>query len=174
MANLVSVNFEGVESGTNYIRVPEGDYGLKIAKVQQKKGKESGKSYLLFDMKVVKGNQKGVGKTISHSCSLSKNSLWNLRNVLEAAGKTVPSKVIKIDLDKLVGLTLAGSIVDDEYEGKKKSVIAAVYPMSEFSEGGKDEETEGETEEETDGGDEEGEAEETGSEEDGEEEELFE
>jgi hypothetical protein len=132
MANLITVNFEGVESGGGFVHIPEGDYGLKVAKVVQKVGESSGKPYLLFTLKATKGNPKGVNKSIPHTCSLSKNSLWNLRNLLEAAGKAIPSKAIKIDLDKLVGLEMGGSVVDDEYEGKKKSIVTAFFPLSEL------------------------------------------
>jgi uncharacterized protein DUF669 len=133
MPNTISVNFEGVEAGMNYVHIPEGDYGLKVVKVQSKVGQESGKPYLLFSLKAISGNPKGVNKVIPHNCSLTKNALWNLRNLLEATGKTIPAKAIKIDLDKLTGLTMGGTIIDDEYEGKKKSVVTAFFPLSELS-----------------------------------------
>lgn len=133
MPNLVSVNFEGVESGVQQVHVPEGDYGLKITKVVQKVGEESQKPYLLFSLKITSGHKGGIGKTVPHTCSLSKNALWNFRNLLEATGKTIPAKAIKIDLDKLTGLTLAGSVVDDEYKGKPKSVFAAFFPLADLN-----------------------------------------
>ena len=130
---VISVNFEGVEGGSNFTKIPEGDYAFKITKVVQKTGENSGKPYLLFTLKATSGPAAGVNESILHTCSLTKNALWNLRNLLEAAGKTIPAKAIKIDLDKLTGLTLAGSVVDDEYGGKKKSVIAAFFPLSELA-----------------------------------------
>lgn len=133
MSNMISVNFEGVEAGMNFAHIPEGDYGFKVTKVQSKEGQDSGKPYLLFYLKVTTGNSKGINKVIPHTCSLTKNALWNLRNLLEAAGKTIPPKAIKIDLDKLIGLTLAGAVTDDEYNGKKKSVVSSFFPMSELS-----------------------------------------
>lgn len=147
MANLITVNFEGVESGGGFVHIPEGDYGFKVTKVVQKTGESSGKPYLLFTLKAIKGNPKGLNKNVPHTCSLSKNSLWNLRNLLEAAGKTIPSKAIKIDLDKLVGMEMGASIVDDEYEGKKKSVVAGFFPMDELVDTGKSKDKEEETEE---------------------------
>lgn len=153
MANMVNLDFTGVEAGTSFVRIPEGDYILKVAKVQQKKSESSGNPYLSFTLKAVKGPAKGLNKSIQHVCSLKKTALWNLRNLLEAAGKTVPSKAIKIDLDKLVNLEVGSSVVDDEFEGKKKSICASFFPVSEFAEGGdgekKDtEEAEGEAESE--------------------------
>lgn len=131
---VVTINFEGVESGGGRVRVPEGDYGLKIVKVVSKTGEESKKPYLSIDFKLTKGDKKGVGKTLTgHSCSLQKQSLWNLRNLLESCGKQVPSKAVKIDLDKMVGWECAGTVIDDQpYEGKIKSIISAFFPISDL------------------------------------------
>lgn len=130
----ISVDFTGVESGGGFQHIPEGDYILKVAKIKQGIGEESKKPYLLFSLKAIKGPKKGLNKTIPHNCSLQKNALWNLRNLLEAGGKTIASKAINIDLDKLIGLEVGASVVDDEYEGKPKSVVANFFPPKEWSE----------------------------------------
>jgi len=131
-ANIITVDFTGVEVGGGRVHIPEGDYALKIEKVKNAKGEESGKAYLDLTFKVTKGEKKGVGKSLRHSCSLQKQSLWNLRNLLEACGMQVPSKAVKSDTNKLVGKECAGTVVDDEYEGKKKSIISAFFPMSDL------------------------------------------
>lgn len=137
MVRVVSVDFEGVEGGGGSSHVPEGDYGLKISKVIKKKAESSGMDCLYFDLKIFKGNAKGIGKPIRHTCSLQKQSLWNLRNLLEAAGKEVPARALKIDLDKLTNLELGATLVDDQFErdGKirVKSVIAGFFPISELT-----------------------------------------
>jgi hypothetical protein len=141
MSRAITVDFEGVESGSSYVRITEGDYAFKIAKVVLKKGKDSGNNYLLFDMRTIKGPSTGLNKTIPHSCSLTKQSLWNLRNLIEACGKTVPSKAVKLDLDKMIGWEFAGTVIDDEYEGKKKSTISSFFPLEDLvavSSGGED------------------------------------
>ncbi len=130
---VITVDFTGVETGGGRIRIPEGDYGLEISKVEPKKGEDSGKPYLSLSFKVFKGDKRGVGKVLTgHSCSLQTQSLWNLRQLLEACGKQVPSKAVKIDLDKMVGYQCAGTVIDDEYEGKKKSIISAFFPLSDL------------------------------------------
>jgi hypothetical protein len=155
MAKLISVDFTGVESGGGKIRIPEGDYGFEITKVEQKKGKDSGDPYLKFSMKPIKGDPAGLKKgDLSHNCSLTKQSLWNLRNLMEACGKTVPSKAVKIDLDKMVGWQCAGTVIDEEYDNKKHSVITAFFPLEDLpsvskkSSKKKDEDEEEETEKE--------------------------
>jgi hypothetical protein len=132
MSRLITVNFEGVESGVGSVHIPEGDYGLKIKEIKGKKGEESGKNYLALLFEVTQGDKKGLKKVLRHSCSLQKQSLWNLRNLLEACGKQTPAKAIKIDLDKMIGLECAGTVIDEEYEGKKKSVITAFFPLEDL------------------------------------------
>ena len=162
-SRVITVDFTGVESGGGKVRVPEGDYGMEIGKVVAKNA-ESGKPCLFIDMKLIKGDKRGVGKTITrYSCSLQPQALWNLRNLLESCGKQVPSKAVKLALDKMVGYQCAGTIVDDEYEGRKHSVISAFFPMDDLgkvSDGGDDlesaaEETEEETETEEESAEEE-------------------
>lgn len=132
MARMLSVDFNGVEAGGSSAVVPEGDYAFKVTKVVSKKS-NAGNPCLNFSLKVIQGNAKAMNKVLLHNCTLTKNSLWNLRNLLEAAGKTIPAKAIKIDLDKLVGLTLAGTVIDDEYKGKKKSTISAFFPVADLA-----------------------------------------
>jgi hypothetical protein len=133
MPRPISVDFTGVEVGFSSVRIPEGDYGLKIMKVVQKKAQSSGNPCLVFALKTISGPKAGLGKTIPHNCTLTKASLWNLRNLLEATGKQIPSKALKIDLDKLIGLTLAGTAVDGEFEGKKKTDFAAFFPIADLN-----------------------------------------
>jgi hypothetical protein len=132
MARAISIDFTGVEVGMTSVKVPEGDYGFKITKVTQKKS-DAGNQCLVFGLKAIKGPVGGIGKTIPHNCTLTAKSLWNLRNLLEATGKQVPSKAVKIDLDKLVGLTLAGTVIDDEYDGKPKSTVSAFFPLADLT-----------------------------------------
>jgi hypothetical protein len=195
MGKIIRVDFTGVESGGGINpRVPESDYGLKCTGADLKKGTESEKPYIDFAFKLTKGPKRGVGKTLHHSCSLQKQSLWNLRNLLESMGMTVPSKAVKIPVDKLKGKECAGTVVDDEYEGRKKSIIGSFFPLEdlgktsddadELEEGGEEEseeEIEGEEEEEAKPAKTKtkkkkkpaAEEEEEGGEEEGEEEELF-
>jgi len=142
MPRPVTVDFTGVEAGFTNVKVPEGDYAWSITKVNSKKS-EAGNACLVFGLKLTQGPKAGIGKVIPHNCTLTKNALWNLRNLIEATGRQVPSKALKLDLDKMVGWTGAGTVIDDEYEGKKKSIFSAFFPVSEL---GQDEEATAEEE----------------------------
>lgn len=128
---VIKVDFTGVETGGGRPRIPAGDYGFRIKAV--KTGKSDNGPYLNFHMLAIQGDKRGLKKVIQHTCSLLKQSLWNLRQVLEACGKQVPSSIVNIPLDKLVGLELAGTVMDDEpYQGRIKSIITAFFPLSDL------------------------------------------
>ena len=55
-----------------------------------------------------------------------------------ADGKVVGIAAVKINLDKMIGWECAGTAVDDEYEGKKKSVISAFFPLADLGNTSKD------------------------------------
>jgi hypothetical protein len=133
MPRPLTVDFTGVEAGFTSVKVPEGDYGWKVTKVVSKKAESSGNQCLVFELLLTSGPKAGIRKKIPHNCALTKQSLWNLRNLIESTGRQVPSKALKLDLDKMVGWTGAGTVIDDEYEGKKKSVFSAFFPASELS-----------------------------------------
>jgi hypothetical protein len=164
MARQVTVDFTDTEVGMGRMKIPEGDYGFRIAQIVSRKAQSTGNPVLVFGLKVIQGNKDAIGKILPHNCTLTKNSLWNLRNLLEATGKQVPSKALKIDLDKLIGLTLAGTVIDDQpYEGKIKSIITAFFPLADLNKKSEEEtsgEETGETEEEADTTEENGEEEE--------------
>jgi hypothetical protein len=81
---------------------------------------------------------------------LAENQLWKVRNLLTASGINVPKKRLKLDPEKLVGKLIAVTMEDDEYEGKLKSVIAAVFPPAEMNAGAEDVDEDEEDEEDED------------------------
>lgn len=131
-SSLITVDFTGVETGKGKVRVPEADYGVKLVELKRKTGEESQKAYLDCQFEITKGDKRGMKKKIRHSFSLQKQSLWNFRSFLEAAGKQVPTKAVKIDLKKLIGLSCAATMIDDEYEGRKYSIISAFFPLADL------------------------------------------
>lgn len=118
-------------------RVAEGDYAAKITKVVDDTSKAGNFQYV-FTIKLNKFSQ----HSYPYYCGVEQKTLWKLRNVAVAAGMNVPKKRMKFDPNKLVGKTIGVTIVDSEpYEGRIKSEIDAVFPVSELEDGGVDEGT---------------------------------
>lgn len=129
-ATAKAIDFSGVKDRGNFNtkRVPEGDYAAKIVSVEDTKAKDETDQYL-FTVKLEKYSQLAY----PYYCKLQENQLWKLRNIGVAAGLNVPKSRMKFDPNKLVGKTIGVTMADDEYEGKEKSVIDAVFPASELA-----------------------------------------
>lgn len=132
-ASVKTADFSGVKDrgAFNPKRVEEGDYAAIVTKVEDKPVKDSGEFQYEFTIKLKKYSQ----YSYPYRCKLAENQLWKIRNLMIAAGINVPKKRVKIDPNKVVGRQIGVTMEDDEYEGKPKSEISAVFPMSELSEG---------------------------------------
>lgn len=135
MANVSAktVDFSGVKDGGSFNRnrIPAGDYIATIIKVEDAEAKSDQTFQYLFSIKI----DKHPSRVIPYYCKLTENQLWKLRNLLIAAGKTVPKKKMKLDPGSIVGKKIGVTIEDDEYEGREQSQISGVFPASELVDG---------------------------------------
>ena len=115
-------------SGINPKRMPAGDYKAVIINVEEtmKEDIPMWNFYIQLD-----DNRSAV---YPYYCKLQENQLWKVRNLLIAAGKSVPKKRVSVDPSKLLKSVIGVTLADDEYEGKLKSVIDAVFPANELAE----------------------------------------
>ena len=123
-----AVDFTSVKdsSGINPKHQPEGDYLVKIIKVDETTKDDVPMWNFIMQLDDSKS------ATYPFYCKLQENQLWKLRNLLIACGFAVPKKRVSIDPNKLVGKSLGVTLADDEYEGKLKSVVDATFPASEL------------------------------------------
>lgn len=145
-ATAKAVDFSGVKDRGDFNprRVEAGDYLAKVTKVVDGEAKESGDFQYVFTFKINKFSQ----NSYPYYCKLQENQLWKLRNLLISAGLNVPKARMKLDPNKVVGKTVGITLEDDEYDGKLKSVIAAVFPAAELADSSTDVEPEDEDEDE--------------------------
>ena len=130
-ATARNVDFSGVRDGGNFNkkRIPAGDYLATITKVEDAKAKADGKPQYLFSIKI----NKFPSSVLPYYCKLEENQLWKLRNLLIAAGKSVPKSKIKVDVNSIVGKVIGVSIEDTEWEDKEQSEVAGVFPAAELA-----------------------------------------
>ena len=133
MAKAQVVDFSNVKDRGNFNpkHVAEGDYAATIVKVEDGESKKDQTFQYVFTIKLKKFSQ----ASYPYYCKVQENQLWKLRNLAVAAGLNVPKKRMKFDPNKVIGKTIGVTMADDEYEGKMKSVIDAVFPVSELAEG---------------------------------------
>jgi len=130
-ASVKTTDFSGVKDRGNFNpkQVPEGDYAAIITKVEDAESKSDQEFQYLFTFKLKKYSQ----YSYPYYCKLTENQLWKLRNIAIAAGLNVPKKRMKFDPNRVVGKEVGVTMADDEYNGKMKSVIDSVFPVSELS-----------------------------------------
>lgn len=114
-------------SGVNPKHRPAGDYRMTISKVSEGKSKAGNDQWVFIftptDMQ---------SANYPYYCQLAPEHLWKIRNLLIAAGIDVPKKKVGVDPNKLLKREVGVTLDDDEYEGKLKSVITAVFPASDL------------------------------------------
>lgn len=125
--DVVTVDFSKVSERKGGVRVPPGDYAVKVKKVVVKESKNE-KPYLNWELVGLNGALKG--QTIYHTTSLQEQALFNLRNTLLACKVDVPKSKVKINLKELAGKVFGVTVDDDEYKGRVRSTIIDVFPIS--------------------------------------------
>lgn len=140
-ASAKMVDFTNVKDGGNFNknRIPAGDYLAKITKVEDAQAKDETFQYL-FTIQLVKRS----GSKFPYYCKLVENQLWKLRNLLIAAGISVPKSKMKVDVNRLVNKVIGVTVDDTEYQDKEQSEITAVFPAAELQDGGTDDDDESE------------------------------
>ena len=116
-------------TGINPKHRPAGDYRMKISKVTEQGTKNDPKKLQWVFVFVPTDMQSAA---YPYYCQLNAETLWKIRNLLIAAGIDVPKKKVNVDPQKLVGREIGVTLDDDEYEGKLKSVVTAVFPASDL------------------------------------------
>lgn len=127
------MDFTNVTDGGQFQprRVPAGDYLATITKVEDHASKNS-KVADNWVFTIVLSSR--ARNTYPYYCGFDEKQAWKVRGLCLAAGLQVPKKRVKVDPNKLVNKKIGVSMEDDEYDGKIKSVIVAVFPTADLSE----------------------------------------
>jgi hypothetical protein len=149
MAKAVQLDFTNVkDSGGQFNpkHYPPGDYKAKIqsvATVKVKSGDNKGQTQWLWTIRCESG-------TYPYYTGFQENVLWKIRNLFTSAGVAIPKKRVNLDPNKIVGKAIGVSLDDDEYEGKMRSKIMSVIPLSELEDADDDEADDEDDEDEED------------------------
>lgn len=133
MAKKVAVrtlDFSNVKesSGINPKHKDDGEHAGTVVEVRDDPAKD-GEAMWLFIIK----HDDDKTATYPFYCKLVDNQLWKLRNLFLAAGVPIPKKAVKVDPNKVIGKQVGMILEGEEYEGKMKSVISGLIPVSELA-----------------------------------------
>lgn len=109
-------------------RIPAGDYRAKIVKADDHQPKDKGKAAGWVLTIQVEGHAR---YSYPYYLSPEKNQAWKIRQICVAAGLKVPTGRLNFDPNRLVNKAIGVAMDDDEYDGRPKSVIDDVFPVSE-------------------------------------------
>lgn len=120
----VTVNMRGVEG--KGVRTKPGEYEAEVCAASIEKGDAGEYIKWEFDLE-------GGGKAWFNT-SLTKQSLWNLRGLLEAMGEEVPDSEMDIDLEEMIGKRVGIVIEMEEYKGVDKPKMVDYYSLEDAGE----------------------------------------
>jgi hypothetical protein len=126
------IDFTNVKDVGNFNprHMPDGDYRAKITQVDDHTSKNgSAPDNWVFTIQLITSSR----VTFPYYCGFDPKQAWKIRNLCIAAGIPVPKKKVGLDPTKLVNREIGIALEGEEYEGKMKSVIVGVFPVSELS-----------------------------------------
>ncbi|QFP95795.1 hypothetical protein SEA_CHERRYONLIM_42 [Gordonia phage CherryonLim] len=128
---VAKIDFANIEEGSGIRpkRLKPGEYAATIKDVQGGLSKKSKTPQWVFLI----SPDSHPGAVYPYYCQLTADAAWKIRLLLLALGATVPKSVKAVDASKLKGKKLGIILEDDEYEGKLKSVIDTLIPVSEIT-----------------------------------------
>lgn len=139
--NIVTLDMRGVETKIN---VEPGEYDAKVVEVTQEEGDKG--TYLSWKFEVIESGD-FEGAVLYYNTSLTKQSLWNLKGLLETLDVDIPDDEFDIDLDDLADLELRLVVDEEEYQGKMKPRVVDFEPLGKKSKKKKKKGEDGEEEE---------------------------
>jgi hypothetical protein len=145
MAKKTIVDFTNTDSNSGRVRIPEGDYKARVGTVKHETSK-AGNPMLVWEFEITDGKFKG--KKLIDRTVLQDNSLWKLKQLLEAMGIQVPNKRVALDLARYPGMGLGITVVDDPYEGRVSSKVSDYVNIAVLDEDEDEEEDDDEDEDE--------------------------
>lgn len=111
-------------------RKPAGDYRAKIVKADDHTPNGEGKAPGWVLTIQVEGDARA---SYPYYLSPEKKQAWKIGAICRAAGLNVKNARVRFDPNKLVNKAIGIALEDDEYNGREKSVIDDVFPISEVS-----------------------------------------
>lgn len=139
MAKKIRLDFSKTEerSSWNTRQIPEGLHKMKIEAVTETEAQD-GTAMLVYAL--VPTDSRYKSRRFPYYCKLQQNQLWKLRDLLVAAGESVPKKAVQIDPAKVVGKLVAAEVEDDSYNGTVRSQVQGTYGLDILDEDGADSE----------------------------------
>lgn len=107
--------------------LPEGIYKVLVKNVKLKESKFGTNPYLLWQLEVTEGQEKD--KIIFLNTSLSNNSLWRIKKLLEAMRFPIYDQEIKLEPKELINRQLRVKVIAEFFNGNFGNQVTDFYPV---------------------------------------------
>ena len=112
--------------------IPVGEYLCHVFNVEIKKTRAGG-DIVVLTLRVADGEHKG--RQLWHNLPIMAQTMWKVREALEAAGYEVPKSVMEVDFDDMLGrkvVAIVGMGIDAR-DGSERSELKSLKPAPEDS-----------------------------------------
>lgn len=124
-----SLDFTGVDVGRRRgLRLPPGDYVVKIKAVRESKTKESEIPQFNWTYVLLAGPSKG--KELFDRTMIKGGGVFKLRTLMLACGVAAPARAkVKFSPKQLIGKVIGITVDDNEYNGTTTSQVVDYFPV---------------------------------------------
>ena len=130
----MKANFDFTNISNDFEILPKGEYVVHLFDVDLKKTQKGDNMYVLI-LKVAEGEHKG--RQLFFNLPVMPQTMWKIKETLEAFGMEIPKSVVSIDFDELLGKKAIAIVGHREYQGKDREDVQG---LKEYKGGGADEE----------------------------------
>jgi len=121
--NTVRLDLSAIDSRLN-LHGFSGQYAFQITSAIFGKSSQSGQDQVQLKTTIIDSPYpKFVDKSLNIVLNLQPQSLWVLRQLLEAVEVEIPSGAFELDLDELIGRRFSATVEDNSYDGKNNHRI---------------------------------------------------
>lgn len=139
-SNSISLNFKDVKT---FKTPPEDSYLVRVEGAELTTSSNDNEM-ISWEFEIAAG--KYEGSKLFYNTNTGKDSLWKLREVLEALGHEVPDGKLDLDLEELIGCECGVVVYHEVYDGKNRAKIADFLAADEVDPEESDEDDEEEEE----------------------------
>lgn len=119
----ITVDFSSIKE---FAAIPVDTYPAKVTDVIASKAKDSNNKMLVWTYVITDGKYKG--RKLTTNTVLIPESLWVLRNYLEALGTEVPLSVVTFEPKDVIGKVCRIVVGQHKYQGSDRNHIENVLP----------------------------------------------
>lgn len=121
----MKAKFDFTNVSDDFEILPKGKYVVYLFDVDLKKTQKKDDMYVLI-LKVAEGEYKG--RQLFFNLPVMPQTMWKIKETLEAFGVEVPKSVLSIDFDELLGKKVVANVDHREYQGKDREDVTGLQP----------------------------------------------